>query len=203
MKIICIGRNYSEHAKELNNPVPDQPVIFSKPETALLKDNKPFYYPEFSNDIHYEAEIVIKINQTGKHIQEHFAHKYFDEISIGLDLTARDIQRECKEKGHPWERAKAFDHSAVIGSFVSKQTFPDLNDINFHLNLNQIRVQEGNTSQMLFSIYRILSEVSKFITLKKGDFIYTGTPAGVGPIKSGDHLEAYVEGKKLLDCKIS
>ena len=203
MKVICIGRNYLQHAKELNNPVPDKPVVFSKPETALLKNNKPFYYPEFSNDIHYEVEIVIKINQTGKHIKEHFAHKYFDEISIGLDLTARDIQKECKEKGHPWERAKAFDHAAVIGSFVSKKCFPDLNDINFHLDLNQKRVQAGNTSQMLFPIHSILSDVSKFITLKKGDFIYTGTPAGVGPLKVGDHLEAYIEDKKLLDCKIS
>ena len=202
MKVICIGRNYSEHAKELNNPIPESPVVFSKPETALLKDNKAFYYPEFSKDIHYEVEVVIKINQTGKHIQEKFAHKYFDEISIGLDLTARDIQNECKEKGHPWERAKAFDHSAVIGTFVSKKDYANLNDINFHLNLNNKRVQVGNTAQMLFPIHKILSDVSKFITLKKGDFIYTGTPSGVGPLKIGDHLEAFIEDKKLLECKV-
>ena len=202
MKVICIGRNYSEHAKELGNTIPKKLVVFSKPETALLKDNKAFYYPEFSKDIHYEVEIVVKINQTGKHIQEKFAHKYFDELSIGLDLTARDIQNECKEKGLPWERAKAFDHSAVIGTFVSKKGYGDINNINFHLTLNKNKVQIGNTSQMLFSIDKILSDVSKFITLKKGDFIYTGTPSGVGPLKIGDHLEAFIEDKKLMECRV-
>jgi len=199
MKIICIGRNYSEHAKELNNPIPSKPVFFIKPDTALVINNNPFYYPEHSNDIHYEAEIVIRICKKGKHIDEIFASKYYKEISIGIDFTARDIQSECKKKGLPWEIAKAFDQSAPVGTFINKSTLENINNINFSLKINEEEKQNGNTNDMLFSIDQIIAYVSTLITLKEGDLIFTGTPAGVGSTKIGDHFKAYVENEKLLD----
>jgi 2-keto-4-pentenoate hydratase/2-oxohepta-3-ene-1,7-dioic acid hydratase in catechol pathway len=202
MKIICIGRNYIEHAKELNNPLPSKPMFFMKPESALLQKNQPFFYPEFSNNIHYETEIVLKIKKVGKHIQEKFAHTYFDEIGIGIDLTARDIQDICKAKGHPWEIAKAFDGSAPLGKFINKNDFKDINNFNFSLKVNGELKQKGNTKNMIFSFDKIIAYVSQFVTLKIGDLIFTGTPEGVGPIKLEDHFEAFIEGKKILDFKI-
>ncbi len=199
MKIIAIGRNYAEHAKELNNPVPAVPVIFMKPDTALLKDNKPFYHPEFSADIHHEIEVVIKISKEGKHIAEKFASAYYDEIGIGIDFTARDIQQKHKEKGLPWELAKSFDNSAPVSKFIPKTQFPDLYNIDFHLEVNGKTVQQGNTKDLLFSFERIIVFVSQYITLKKGDLIFTGTPAGVGKVNIGDHLAGYLTGEKLLD----
>ena len=202
MKIIAIGRNYAEHAHELNNPVPTAPVIFMKPETALLKDNKPFYHPGFSADIHYEIEIVLKISKEGKHVPEKFAQNYYDEIGLGIDFTARDIQKEHKEKGLPWELAKAFDHSAPVSTFVNKDSFENLYNLNFHLDVNGQTKQSGNTNQLLFSFEYIISFVSKYITFKKGDLIFTGTPAGVGKVLVGDHLAGYLEDTKLLDFHI-
>ncbi|MBN2638056.1 MAG: fumarylacetoacetate hydrolase family protein [Bacteroidales bacterium] len=202
MKIICIGRNYIEHAKELNNPVPEKPVFFMKPDTALLQKNNPFFYPNFSNDVHYETELVLKINKNGKHIEEQFAHKYYDEIGIGIDFTARDIQSEQKKKGLPWEIAKAFDGAAPVGQFVNKNQFTDLNNVNFSLRINGEVRQEGNTRDMIFSFNQIIAYVSQFISLKTGDLIFTGTPEGVGPTKINDHFEAYIEGEKLLDFNV-
>ena len=202
MKIICIGRNYAEHAKELNNAVPEEPVFFLKPDTAISKNNQPFFYPDFSNDIHHEIEMVIKINRLGKNIEEKFAHKYYNEITLGIDFTARDLQQKCKEKGLPWEKAKAFDGSAPLGNFVSKTSFENLNDLNFHLNVNGNTVQKGNTANMIFSVDAVIAYVSKYITLKNGDLIFTGTPAGVGPVKQGDLLECYLEEDKLLKFSI-
>jgi acylpyruvate hydrolase len=202
MKIIAIGRNYVEHAKELNNPLPTVPVIFMKPDTALLKDNKPFYHPDFSADIHHEIEVVLKISKEGKHIAEKFAATYYDEIAVGIDFTARDIQQKHKEKGLPWELAKSFDNSAPVSKFISKTHFSDLYNIAFRLELNGNSVQQGNTKDLLFSFERIIAFVSTYITLKKGDLIFTGTPAGVGKVTIGDHLEAYLEDTKLLDFYI-
>lgn len=202
MKIIAIGRNYAEHAKELNNPVPAQPVIFMKPDTALLKDNKPFYHPEFSNDIHHEIEVVLKICREGKHIAEEFAGRYFQEIGLGIDFTARDIQTKHKEKGLPWELAKAFDNSAPVSRFIPKTNFTDLYNISFSLDVNGKTVQQGNTKDLLFSFERIISFVSGYITLKTGDLIFTGTPAGVGKVTIGDRLAGYLEGEELLDFEI-
>jgi 2-keto-4-pentenoate hydratase/2-oxohepta-3-ene-1,7-dioic acid hydratase in catechol pathway len=202
MKIIAIGRNYAEHAKELNNPVPTVPVIFMKPDTALLKDNKPFYLPDFSNDVHHEIEVVLKVSKEGKHIDEKFAAGYFDEIAIGIDFTARDIQQKHKEKGLPWELAKAFDNSAPISNFIPKDKFADLYNMNFKLDINGEARQVGNTKDLLFSFEKIIAFVSKYITLKKGDLIYTGTPEGVAKVNVGDHLEGYLENEKLLDFYI-
>jgi acylpyruvate hydrolase len=202
MKIICIGRNYAEHAKEMNAPVPTEPVIFLKPETALLQKNEPFYYPEFSKDIHHEVELVLKISKMGRHIEPMFANRYYDEIGIGIDFTARDIQAKCKEKGLPWEKAKAFDHSAPIGKFLPKTRFPLMDDIHFHLDVNGQTVQKGTTEDLLFTFDNLIAYVSKFFTLKKGDMIFTGTPEGVGPVKIGDRLEAYIGQEKLLDFEI-
>ncbi|WP_259071113.1 fumarylacetoacetate hydrolase family protein [Mucilaginibacter sp. X4EP1] len=202
MKIIAIGRNYAEHAKELNNPVPGVPVIFMKPDTALLKDNKPFYHPDFSNDIHHEIEVVIKISKEGKHISEKFADSYFEEIALGVDFTARDIQSAHKEKGLPWELAKAFDGSAPVSNFLPKAQFADLHNLNFKLDVNGQTRQLGNTSLMLFPFGYIIAFVSQYITLKKGDLIYTGTPQGVAKVNVGDHLEGYIENQKLLDFYI-
>lgn len=199
MKIIAIGRNYAEHAKELNNPVPTTPVIFMKPDTALLKDNKPFYHPEFSQDIHHEIELVLKVSKEGKHISEKFAATYFDEIALGVDFTARDIQTKHKEKGLPWELAKAFDNSAPVSNFLPKEQFADLYNVNFKLDINGETRQQGNTKDLLFSFERIIAFVSQYITLKKGDLIFTGTPEGVGKVAVGDHLEGFLEGEKLLD----
>lgn len=202
MKIICIGRNYAEHAKEMNSPVPTEPVFFLKPDTALIKDNQPFYYPDFSKDIHHEMEIVLKISRPGKHIAEEFAHKYFEEIGIGIDFTARDLQAKCKEKGLPWEKAKAFDGSAPVGNFISKKEFKDLNNISFHLDISGKQVQKGNTSDLIFSFDKVISYISSFITLKTGDLIFTGTPEGVGPVKIGDKLSCYIEEKKMLEFEV-
>ena len=202
MKIICIGRNYSEHAKEMSSLVPAEPIFFLKPDTALIKDNQPFYYPEFSKEIHHEVELVLKINKTGKNIQTQFANKYYDEIGIGIDFTARDLQDECKKKGLPWEKAKAFDGAAPLGKFINKKQFADQQNINFHLTINGNKVQKGNTKDLLFSFDTIISYISKYFMLKTGDLIYTGTPEGVGPVKIGDRLEAYIENEKLLDFEI-
>jgi 2-keto-4-pentenoate hydratase/2-oxohepta-3-ene-1,7-dioic acid hydratase in catechol pathway len=199
MKIIAIGRNYAEHAKELNNPVPTVPVIFMKPDTALLRENKPFYHPDFSEDIHHEIEIVLKVCKEGKHINEKFASAYYDEIGLGVDFTARDIQQKHKEKGLPWELAKAFDGSAPVSVFVPKSKFGDLYNLSFRLDINGETRQQGNTRDLLFSFERIIAFVSRYITLKKGDLIFTGTPHGVGKVNIGDHLEAYLEGDKMLD----
>ena len=202
MKIICIGRNYAEHAKEMNAPVPKEPVFFLKPDTSLLKDNQPFYYPDFSKEIHHEIELVLKITKNGKNIDAEFAHKYYDEIGIGVDFTARDIQAACKEKGLPWEKAKAFDQAAPIGKFLNKSQLPQLQNIQFKLLINGKAAQTGNTKDLLFSFDAIISFVSQYITLKTGDLIYTGTPEGVGPVKIGDRLEGYIEEHKLLDFEI-
>jgi 2-keto-4-pentenoate hydratase/2-oxohepta-3-ene-1,7-dioic acid hydratase in catechol pathway len=199
MKIIAIGRNYAEHAKELNNPVPGVPVIFMKPDTALLRENKAFYHPDFSEDIHHEIEVVLKISKEGKNISEKFAPSYFEEIALGIDFTARDIQARHKEKGLPWELAKSFDNSAPVSVFVPKSKFADLKNLNFRLDINGQTRQQGNTSYMLFSFEYIIAFVSKYITLKKGDLIFTGTPAGVAKVNIGDRLEGYLEDEKMLD----
>lgn len=201
MKIIAIGRNYAAHIAELNNEKPSQPVVFMKPDTAILRNNAPFYYPEFSKDIHFEVEVLIKINREGKYIDQKFAHKYYEEIGIGIDFTARDLQSKCKEKGLPWEIAKAFNGSAPISEFVSKEGH-DLSNLNFSLKQNGELKQQGNTSLMLFPFDEIVAYVSKYFTLKKGDIIFTGTPAGVGPIAIGDKLEAFIEEEKLLEVEI-
>jgi len=202
MKIICIGRNYTEHAKELNNPVPKQPVFFMKPDTSLVINGNPVYYPWHSNDVHFEAEVVMKICKKGKHIEKQFAHKYYEEISIGIDFTARDIQANCKKNGLPWEIAKAFDQSAPVGKFINKNAFANMNSMGFSLLINGETKQQGNTVDMIFSFDEIISYISKFITLKEGDLIFTGTPAGVGSISIGDHFEASLEDKRLLDFYI-
>jgi len=202
MKIICIGRNYIEHAKELNNPVPAKPVFFMKPDTALLQKRNPFFYPEFSNDIHYEAELVVKICKNGRHIEEKFAHNYYNEIGIGIDFTARDVQAECKKKGLPWEIAKAFDQSAPLGKFLPTSKFTNVNDINFSLKINGELRQEGNSRDMIFNFDKIIAYVSKFITLKIGDLIFTGTPEGVGPVKIDDHFQAFIGDVKLLEFNV-
>jgi acylpyruvate hydrolase len=201
MKIICIGRNYAEHAKELNNEVPAEPVIFMKPKNALLMPDKPLYYPEFTDDLHYECELVVKIAKNGKYIQERFAKKYYSEISVGLDFTARDLQQKQKEKGLPWEIAKAFDGSAAVGRFIPVEGM-QLNNLDFSLKLNDRTVQQGNSSQMLNSIDKIIEYASKFFTLNIGDLIYTGTPAGVGPVNVYDKLEGYIGEEKLLEVNI-
>jgi 2-keto-4-pentenoate hydratase/2-oxohepta-3-ene-1,7-dioic acid hydratase in catechol pathway len=203
MKIICIGRNYAKHAKELNNPLPKEPVFFLKPDTALLPKKQPFFVPDFSEDIHYEAEIVVKINRVGKNIQEKFASKYYDEIGLGIDFTARDLQQACKKEGLPWEKAKAFDGSAPVGQkFIPIAQIDNLKNVNFSLVINGEERQVGNTNDMIFSIDAIISYVSKFVTLKIGDLIFTGTPEGVGQININDHLEGFIEKEKVLDLKI-
>jgi 2-keto-4-pentenoate hydratase/2-oxohepta-3-ene-1,7-dioic acid hydratase in catechol pathway len=202
MKVIAIGRNYSEHAKELGNLVPEKTVFFMKPETAILKDNKPFYYPNFTKDLHYETEIVFQICKVGKNIEKQFANRYYDKIGIGIDFTARDLQRESKEKGLPWEHAKSFDNSAVISQLVDKEEFTDVNAVNFSMTLNGNTMQIGNTKDMINSIDEIIAFVSEYVTLKIGDLIYTGTPKGVGAVKIGDKIEAFIENKKMLECEI-
>lgn len=203
MKIICIGRNYAKHAKELGNSVPEEPVFFMKPDSARLPKKAPFYYPNFTKDLHYEVELVIKINKLGKNISKKFAHTYYNEIGLGIDFTARDLQQECKAKGLPWEKAKAFDYSAPMSTlFIPKSDFKDLNNINFSLLKNQELVQQGNTQEMLFNFDELIVYLSKFMTLKIGDLIFTGTPAGVGPVVIGDHLEGFIESQKMIDLKI-
>lgn len=202
MKIICIGRNYSEHAKEMNAETPSSPVFFMKPDVALLTKNAPFYYPDFTNDLHYECELVIKISKAGKNIGKEFAHKYYEEIGLGIDFTARDLQQQCKEKGLPWEIAKSFEHSAPISeSFIKKEQL-NLESIDFHLDKNGQLVQQGNSIDMLFSFDAIIAYISSFMTLKTGDLIYTGTPAGVGPVKIGDQLSGYIGEHKMFEFEI-
>ena len=201
MKYICIGRNYAEHARELGNEIPENPVIFMKPDTAVLKKGSDFYIPEFSEDIHYELEVVLKISKGGKYIQEEKAGNYFEEIALGIDFTARDLQSKLKEKGLPWELAKGFDGSAVISDFYKKEDY-DLKNLQFSLLKNKEEVQNGNTSLMLFSPEKIIAFVSKYFTLKTGDLIFTGTPKGVGKVAENDILEAYLEDKKVLDLRI-
>lgn len=202
MKIICIGRNYPNHAAELGNEKPESPVIFIKPDTAKLQSRFPFYIPPFSNQIHHEVEVLVKINRIGKYIEEKFAHKYYQEIGLGIDFTARDLQQNLKEKGLPWEKAKAFDGSALIGSWFDKDNFKDLNKLDFELLKNGTTAQDGNTSQMLWSIDALIAEVSQFFTLKIGDVIFTGTPAGVATVAENDILEGYLDGEKAFKVKI-
>lgn len=199
MKIICIGRNYTDHAKEMNSPVPENPVFFLKPDTTLLRNNQPFFYPDFSKEIHYELELVLKIGRLGRNIQKKFAHRYYKEIGLGVDFTARDLQRNCKEKGLPWEIAKAFDGSAPISKFIKKEELGDINNLDFHLEKNGDTVQKGNSSQMIFDYDELICYVSQFITLKIGDLIFTGTPAGVGSVAIGDRLKGYLGDELLLD----
>jgi acylpyruvate hydrolase len=199
MKIFCIGRNYVDHAKELNNPLAEVPVFFMKPDTSIVIRNRPFFYPEFSSDVHHEIELVIKICKNGKHISEKFAHTYYNDIGLGVDFTARDLQQTCKKNGLPWEIAKGFDYSAPISKMIPLGNLGDTSKIAFHLDLNGSTVQKGNSEDMIFSFDRIISYVSKFITIKMGDLIFTGTPAGVGPVKIGDLLEGYLGNLKMLD----
>lgn len=200
MKIICIGRNYAAHAKELKNELPTEPVFFMKPDTALLKERE-FYLPDFSKDMHHEIELVLKISKAGKHIQEEFAHKYYEEIGLGIDFTARDLQEQCKQKGLPWEKAKAFDNSAPIGNFVPKSQL-ELNNISFGLKINGAYKQQGNSKDLIFSFDKIIAYVSQYVSFKVGDLIYTGTPEGVGPVKIGDVLEGEINGKPFLSLEI-
>ncbi|MCX2739853.1 fumarylacetoacetate hydrolase family protein [Pontibacter anaerobius] len=202
MKILAIGRNYADHIAELKNEVPDEPVIFFKPDTAVLRNNEPFYYPEYSNDIHHEVELILRISREGKNIEKKFAHKYYDAIGLGIDFTARDIQAKAKSKGLPWTLAKGFNGSAPVSEFLPLSDFPDLRNINFRLEVNGETKQQGNSKMMMNDFDDIIAYISKFITLKKGDIIYTGTPEGVGPVKIGDRLEGYVEDKKLLDFEV-
>ena len=202
MKIVCIGRNYAKHIEELANERPENPVVFIKPDTAVLSKQAPFVIPEYSKDIHYELEIMVKITKVGKYIQPEFAHKYYDQIGLGIDFTARDIQQRCKEKGLPWEKAKAFDGSAKIGQWVAKNNFKDLNGVKFQLHKNGELVQDGDSSHMLWQIDELIAYVSQFFTLKIGDVLFTGTPAGVGPVKVGDELVGTLEGVENLRLRI-
>jgi len=202
MKIICIGRNYADHAKEMKSEVPTEPVFFLKPDTALLPKRNPFFIPSFSNDVHHELELVVRINRVGKSIEERFAHRYYNEVSVGIDFTARDIQALCKSKGLPWEKAKAFDGSAPVGKFVILKDDQNIQDLDITLKINDQIVQEVNTSKMIFSVTQIISYVSQFITLKIGDLIFTGTPAGVGPVKINDKLEGFIGEESLLKLNV-
>jgi acylpyruvate hydrolase len=201
MKIFCIGRNYVEHAKELNNAVPTKPLVFMKPPTALLLENKPFYYPDFTKNLHHEIEIVLRISKNGKAIQPEFANRYYDKIALGIDFTARDVQDDLKAKGQPWELAKAFDNSAVLSNFVELKDF-DASNIAFSMTKNGETVQQGTTQDLIFSFDTLVSFLSNYFTLQQGDLIYTGTPAGVGPVKVGDRLEGFLEGKSMFVCEI-
>ncbi len=202
MKIICIGRNYAEHIRELANERPSEPVVFIKPDSAVLPAEQDFYMPEFSREVHYEVEVLIKIKKVGKHIQPRFAHTYYDEVGLGIDFTARDLQAELKDKGLPWEKAKGFDGSAVLGRWVSKEGFKDLNNLSFSLVKNGVTVQKGNTANMLWKTDDLIAYVSRFFTLKKGDVIFTGTPEGVGRIQANDYLSGSLEGQELFSVKI-
>jgi acylpyruvate hydrolase len=202
MKIICVGRNYQEHAKELNNPVPQSPLIFLKPDTALLRANKDFYYPEFTKDLHFECELVIRISREGKFIQEKFVDTYIDGIGLGIDFTARDLQSDAKKKGWPWTLAKMFNDSAPVSEFLPPQDFPDLQNIRFTCKINGEERQNGHTADMIFPVNYLISYISQFITLKKGDLIFTGTPKGVGAVSVDDHIEGFLEGKKMLDFHV-
>ncbi|MGJ8592354.1 MAG: fumarylacetoacetate hydrolase family protein [Aquaticitalea sp.] len=202
MKLICIGRNYTDHIKELENEKPTDPVVFLKPDTAILLKKQPFFIPDFSEDVHHEVEILVKINKVGKHIDKKFAHKYYDEIGLGIDFTARDLQNELKSKGLPWEKAKSFDGAAVIGKWLPKSDFKDLNAINFSLKSNEVVVQQGNTMQMLWKIDELIEYVSKYFTLKIGDIIFTGTPSGVAKVKPNDVLIGFIESTEIFKITI-
>jgi 2-keto-4-pentenoate hydratase/2-oxohepta-3-ene-1,7-dioic acid hydratase in catechol pathway len=202
MKIICIGRNYADHAKEMDSTIPSVPMFFMKPDVAILRPGTPFYYPAFSKDIHFECELVVKINRVGKNISERFAHKYYSEIGLGIDFTARDLQKQCKEKGHPWEIAKSFEGSAPLSKeFIDKSTL-DLANLQFSLTQNETQVQLGSTKDMIFNIDQLIAYVSQFMTLKKGDLIYTGTPAGVGPIAIDDELKGFIGEKEMFMVRV-
>ena len=203
MKIFAIGLNYASHNREMKRLMEhEDPVLFMKPDTALLKDGKPFFLPDFSEEVHYETELVVKINRLGKNIAERFAHRYYNEVTVGIDFTARDLQRKQKEHGLPWEIAKGFDNSAAIGTFVPKSEFNEIQDIRFRLDINGKPVQQGHTAEMIWTVDKIISYISRFFTLKIGDILFTGTPAGVGPVKIDDHLQGYMEGRELLDFKV-
>lgn len=202
MKIICVGRNYTAHIEELENERPESPVLFLKPDTAVLPPKQAFYIPDFTKDLHYEVEVLVKINRVGKHIDAKFAHKYYDEIGLGIDFTARDIQQKMKEKGLPWEKAKAFDNSAVIGEFVSKENFLSMDDIPFSLQKNGEIVQDGNTSHMLWKIDELIAYISTYFSLRTGDIIFTGTPAGVGQVVDGDKLEGFINDRSMFTVEI-
>lgn len=203
MKIIAVGMNYALHSKELGHTVENkEPVIFMKPDSAILKDGKPFFIPDFSNEVHYETELVVRINRLGKNIAPRFANRYYDAVTVGIDFTARDLQRQFREVGNPWELCKGFDSSAAIGTFVSVERFKDLQALNFRLDIDGQTVQKGHTGDMLFKIDDIIAYVSRFVTLKIGDLLFTGTPVGVGPVSVGQHLEGYLEEEKLLDFHI-
>lgn len=202
MKIFCIGRNYAEHAKELGNEIPDEPVIFMKPKSAVLQPNIPFYYPEFTNELHYECELVVKISKNGKYITENTARNYYNAITLGIDFTARDIQNELKKKGLPWEKAKAWDNSAVLGTWLSLKPEENCNDINFYMNKNGETVQKGNSNQMIHNVDKIIAHISKYFSLNIGDLIFTGTPAGVGECVVGDELEGFYEGQSLFKLMV-
>lgn len=202
MKIIAVGRNYAEHIKELNNEQPEDPVIFTKPETAILRNNDTFYYPDFSSDVHHEVEILVKISRTGKNIDEKFAHKYYDEIGVGIDFTARDVQSKLKAKGLPWDLAKGFNGSAPISGFVPKSQFADLQNVGFRLDVNGETRQQGNTSMMLYKIDYLIAFVSRYFLLQQGDIIFTGTPKGVSGVQPGDRLTAYLEDQVMLDFEV-
>lgn len=202
MKIFCIGRNYAEHAKELNNPLPSEPLVFMKPPTALVVNNKPFFYPDFSSDLHYEGEIVLRICKNGRSVQPEFASRYYDAVAFGIDFTARDVQDKLKAKGHPWEIAKAFDRSAPLSPFVPLEELENPAAIRFQLKKNGQLVQDGNTKDLIFSFDTLIVHLSKYFTLQKGDYVFTGTPAGVGPVQVGDVLEGFIEDKHLITCAI-
>ncbi|MFD2101756.1 fumarylacetoacetate hydrolase family protein [Flagellimonas iocasae] len=202
MKLICIGRNYAAHIDELKNERPEEPVVFIKPDSAILPKEQDFYIPEFSDDVHYEVEVLVKIKKVGKHIAKQFAHKYYDEIGLGIDFTARDLQAKLKVKGLPWEKAKGFDGAAVIGKWVSKDKFKNVDDINFALYRNGEKVQDGNTSLMLWKIDELIAHVSTYFMLKKGDILFTGTPAGVGKVSPNDYLSGVLEGEQLFEINV-
>ncbi len=202
MKIICIGLNYREHAIELGRPFPEEPVVFLKPDSAILKNNKPFFLPDFSENLHYEIEVVVKISRLGKEISPKFAPRYYDELTVGIDLTARDLQNKFSKAGLPWELSKAFDGAAPLGKFIPVASLRDINNLNFRLEINDKVVQKGNTSGMIFGVNELVSFVSRFFTLKTGDLIFTGTPPGVGPLKRDDRLVGYLEDKPLIDFRI-
>ena len=202
MKIFCIGRNYVDHAKELNNPVPSEPLVFMKPPTALLLNNRPFYYPDFTRDLHYEGEIVLRVAKNGRAVQPEFAPRYYDAVAFGIDFTARDLQDKLKSKGQPWEIAKGFDRSAPVSRFVPLEALKNVQDIHFQLKKNGAVVQDGHTRDLIFSFDTLICHISRYFTLHKGDYIFTGTPAGVGPVQPGDVLEGSIEGETLLKCTI-
>ena len=202
MKIFCIGRNYADHVKELGNEVPSEPLIFMKPATALVVNNKPFYYPDFSKDIHYEAEIVLRISKNGKHVQPQFAHEYYDAVALGIDFTARDLQQQCKKAGNPWEIAKAFDNSAPVSEFIPLDEAISNGSIDFRLDINGRTVQHGNTQNLIFNFNTLICHISKYFKLQQGDYLFTGTPEGVGPVKVGDVLTGFIGSRQMFEFEV-